>query len=105
MKLRRVKIYNFEKYAGDLIEVEKAKEYKFIYSIDYKDAPISLTMSDLKKEYNFNSFPPFFEGLLPEGIQLEALLRQTKTDRNDLLTQLVTVGKDLVGSVTAEEVK
>ena len=56
-----------------------------------------------KKEHEFNHFPPFFEGLLPEGMQLEALIRQTKTDRNDFYSLLLITGKDLVGSVTIEE--
>jgi serine/threonine-protein kinase HipA len=103
--MRKAKIYNFGKYAGDLIEVEKAKSYKFIYGDDYNGPAISLTMPLQKKEYNFNTFPPFFEGLLPEGMQLEALIRQTKTDRDDLFIQLVVVGEDLVGSVTVEETK
>jgi serine/threonine-protein kinase HipA len=103
--MRKAKVYNFGKYAGDLIELEKTKNYKFVYDNNYNGAAISLTMPVAKKEYDFNSFPPFFEGLLPEGMQLEALLRQTKTDKDDLFTQLVLVGKDLVGSVTVEEVK
>ena len=41
--------------------------------------------------------------LLPEGMQLEALIRQTKTDRNDFYSLLLITGKDLVGSVTIEE--
>ncbi|MCL5029805.1 MAG: HipA N-terminal domain-containing protein [Bacteroidetes bacterium] len=101
--MRKAKVYNFGKYAGDLIEIEKFKNYKFIYKDDYEDAPVSLTIVVSKKEYEFNSFPPFFEGLLPEGIQLEALLRQTKTDKNDLFGQLILVGRDLVGSITVEE--
>jgi len=49
--------------------------------------------------YQFDKFPPFFEGLLPEGRQLEALLRSNKLDRNDLMGQLLAVGEDVVGSV------
>jgi serine/threonine-protein kinase HipA len=101
--MRRAKIYNFGNYAGDLIEIEKIKKYKFIYDENYHGPPISLTMPVSKKEYEFDYFPPFFEGLLPEGMQLEALLRQTKTDRNDFFSQLLLVGKDLVGSVTGSE--
>jgi serine/threonine-protein kinase HipA len=56
-----------------------------------------------KKEYEYQNFPPFFEGLLPEGIQLDALVRQTKTDKNDFLSILIITGRDLVGSVTVEE--
>ena len=54
--------------------------------------------------YIFNQFPSFFDGLLPEGYQLEALLRRLKIDRDDRFSQLVTTGKDVVGSVTIEEI-
>ena len=52
--------------------------------------------------YDYDKFPPFFEGLLPEGMMLEGLLRHTKIDRNDLMGQLIAVGGDLVGNVTVE---
>ncbi len=101
--MKKVKVYNFAKYTGELIEYEKNKSYKFIYDDNYSGPPISLTMPTDKKEYEYQNFPPFFEGLLPEGIQLDALVRQTKTDKNDLLSILIITGKDLVGSVTIEE--
>jgi len=103
--MRKAKVYNFGRYAGDLIEHEKNKSYIFIYHDNYQGPPISLTMPLDKKEYNYQTFPPFFEGLLPEGIQLDALIRQTKTDKNDLLSILIITGKDLVGSVTIEQTK
>ena len=101
--MKKAKIYNFGKLSGRLIEVEKGKKYKFIYEDNYDGPPVSLTLPLTKKEYEFDQFPPFFEGLLPEGMQLEALVRQTKTDRNDFFSILVITGKDLVGSVTVEE--
>lgn len=101
--MRKVKVFNYGKYAGDLIEFEKNKLYRFIYSEEYTGTPVSLTMPMDKREYEFTEFPPFFEGLLPEGIQLDALIRQTKTDRNDYLSILLITGKDLVGSVTVGE--
>ncbi|MCK5210342.1 MAG: HipA N-terminal domain-containing protein, partial [Cyclobacteriaceae bacterium] len=57
-----------------------------------------------QKKYTFTSFPPFFEGLLPEGIQLEGLLKLNKIDRNDLFSQLISVGDDVVGAVTVKEI-
>jgi len=101
--MRKAKVYNFGEYAGDLIEYEKNKSYKFVYTEDYSGPPISLTIPLDKKEYEYKNFPPFFEGLLPEGIQLDAIVRQTKTDKNDFLSILIITGKDLVGSVTVEE--
>lgn len=99
---RTANVYSFGNYAGELIEVEKGKKYSFRYDEEYDGPPVSLTMPLSKREFEYDRFPPFFEGLLPEGMQLEALIRQTKTDRDDLFSQLVIVGKDLVGSVTVE---
>lgn len=101
--MRKAKIYNFGVYAGDLIEVDKGKQYTFIYSDEYNGPSVSLTLSTTQREYAFDFFPPFFEGLLPEGVQLDALLRKTKIDHNDNFSILLITGKDLVGSVTVEE--
>ena len=101
--MRKARVYNFGLYSGELIELEKRKKYQFKYSDDYNGSPISLTLPTKQRDYLFDEFPPFFEGLLPEGIQLDALLRQTKIDRNDFFSILIITGKDLVGSVTVEE--
>ena len=100
--MRRAKVYNFGRYSGELVEIEKGKSYRFEYDQAYDGTPISLSMPVSQRVYEFDRFPPFFEGLLPEGMQLEALIRQTKTDRDDLFSQLLIVGGDLVGSVTVE---
>jgi serine/threonine-protein kinase HipA len=57
-----------------------------------------------QKIYTFKNFPPFFDGLLPEGIQLEGLLKIKKIDRNDNFSQLLAIGKDMVGAVTIQEI-
>ena len=89
--------------AGILREITKGKEYTFTYEVGYQGPPVSLTMPASQQVYTFGSFPPFFDGVLPEGLQLEGLLRERKIDRNDFFAQLVTVGRDLVGAVTVEE--
>jgi serine/threonine-protein kinase HipA len=89
--------------AGILEEISKNK-YRFTYQLNYLDVPVSLTLPVKNIAYEFDNFPPFFEGLLPEGAQLEALLRQSKLDRNDYFGQLLQVGQDLVGAVTVEEI-
>lgn len=90
--------------AGRLEELDNGK-YKFTYRADYHGAPVSLTMPLEKSIYDFNKFPPFFEGLLPEGVMLEALLRKYKLDKNDYFGQLIKVGHDVVGAVTIEGIE
>jgi serine/threonine-protein kinase HipA len=96
------KVFVNDLFAGYLIEVVRGKEYLFTYVDGYKGESVSLTMPISQKEYRYDRFPPFFEGVLPEGIMLEGLLRRTKIDRNDLMSQLIAVGGDLVGNVTVE---
>ena len=91
--------------AGILEELNPREKYRFRYFSKYEGPSISLTMPKEQAEYSYDRFPPFFEGLLPEGDMLEGLLRQLKIDRDDLFSQLVAVGREMVGAVTVEEVK
>ncbi len=103
--MRKAKIYNYGIPIGELIEHKMNEEYSFTYYDNYQNEPISLTMPLKQKEFFYKNFPPFFEGLLPEGVMLTSLLRTAKIDSNDYFSQLVYVGEDLVGSVTVEEIK
>ena len=73
------------------------------YRSGYDGPPVSLALPVRAEPYRFESFPAFFDGLLPEGWQLEALLRNAKLDRDDLFGQLLAVGEDPVGAVTVTE--
>jgi serine/threonine-protein kinase HipA len=102
--VRRAEVYQTGTLAGYLTETD-SKSYRFEYLPGYRGRPISLTMPVRPEPYQFKDLPPFFEGLLPEGRQLEALLRADKLDRNDLMGQLLAVGEDVVGSVLIIDVK
>ncbi len=102
--MRRANVFVDGILSGELQEIKRSKEYNFIYLEPYKGFPVSLEMPITQLVYKFDRFPPFFEGLLPEGIMLEGLLRQLKVDRDDLFSQLMAVGGDMVGNVTVEEV-
>lgn len=102
--MRIAAIYCHGVLAGYLKEEEPKLKYSFSYLPDYKNEPVSLSMPVSDEIYCFDSFPAFFDGLLPEGPQLEALLRYAKLDRSDCFGQLVFVGEDLVGAVTVKEV-
>lgn len=101
--MRSARVFFDNDFTGQLIEAENGREYSFQYEQGYNGPPISLTMPVREEPYRFNEFPPFFDGLLPEGFQLEALLRQKKLDRDDKFGQLLIVGADTVGAVTIKE--
>ena len=102
--MRSAKVFVNGKEAGILTEMEFGKRYRVEYAPTYSGMPISLTLPLGQKTFEFDSFPPFFDGLLPEGYQLEGLLKIGKVDRNDLFSQLMAVGDDLVGNVTVKEI-
>ncbi len=85
------------------IFIKDAQGYTLTYHPDYKGLPISLTLPVRVEPYVFETFPAFFDGLLPEGPLLEGLLKEGKLDRDDYFAQLLHVGKDLVGAVSVKE--
>ena len=101
--MRRAKVYVKGIEAGTLTEVGKGKEYLFEYLDEYNGLVVSRTMPVTERSFRFNRFPPFFDGLLPEGIQLEGLLKIKKIDKNDYFSQLMAVGEEMVGVVTVKE--
>ena len=104
MKMRKAKVFVNGIEAGILSEINPDSEYIFEYPEDYTGPEVSRTMLPSQKIYSFSCFPPFFEGLLPEGIQLEGMLKLNKIDKNDLFSQLMAVGEDVVGAVTVKEI-
>lgn len=101
---RSAEVFQLGHLAGWLEELSSGA-WQFTYRPGYEGLPISLTMPTRGEPYLFDKFPAVFDGLLPEGLQLEALLRKHKIDRNDLFRQLMIVGEDMVGSLTVREVK
>ena len=100
--MRRARIDIMGHRAGVLEEPAPGR-YVFRYDDSYAGPPVSLALPVSRREFSFDVFPPFFEGLLPEGAMLEGLLRQRKIDRTDLFGQLLAVGGDTVGAVTVTE--
>lgn len=99
--MRQAIVYVHGNRAGILTE-HNANEYYFEYDENYQGEAVSLTMPVSYRKYDYKFFPPFFEGLLPEGIMLEGLLRIAKIDKKDYFSQLIATGNDLVGAVTVK---
>ena len=97
--IRKAKILVNNKQAAILIEEKRGKKYQLSYLESYEGPDISLTLPRASKHFEFDSFPAFFDGLLPEGPQLEGLLKRWKIDRDDYFSQLLAVGGELIGAV------
>jgi len=88
--------------AGTLEEMDNGK-YKFVYFSDYKGPPISFTMPVAQKIFEFDTFPAFFDGFLPEDVALDVFLHRFKLNKSDYFGQLLIAGNNNVGSVTIRE--
>ena len=99
--MRQAIVFVHGNRAGILTEIE-ADHYNFVYDENYDGESVSLTMPNIQKIYCYKSFPPFFDGLLPEGFMLDGLLHLAKIDKKDYFSQLIATGNDLVGSVTVK---
>ncbi len=102
--MRKAKVYVNGTEAGILSEIKPGTQYTFEYLDGYSGLEVSRTMPLNEKKYSFDRFPPFFDGLLPEGFQLEGLLKIRKIDKNDFFSQLLAVGEDMVGVVTVKKI-
>lgn len=100
-EMRKAEVRIDGKRVGILSETDTG--YEYVYATEYMGPAVSLTMPVRSEPYTFTVFPPFFDGLLPEGAQLEALLRIAKIDRSDFFGQLIEVGADVVGNTTIYE--
>jgi serine/threonine-protein kinase HipA len=103
--MRKADVFMHNIQAGILEEITPRQAFRFTYDASYDGPPVSLTAPVRGEPYEYNAFPPFLEGLLPEGYNLEALLRALKIDRYDHFSQLLAVGTDLVGAITVREVQ
>lgn len=99
--MRSLNVYK----SGTLVGVVESdgKLWSFQYLDDYEGVPVFWTLPTAQQHWQWDHVPSFFDGLLPEGFQLEALLKKKKIDRGDYMSQLLTVGQDLVGDVTIGE--
>jgi len=101
MARRRGRVYVHDRFAG-VIE-ERDDVFAFTYDAKYlEDAdapPVSLTLPLRAEPYESKTFPPFFDGLLPEGWLLDIAVRHWKLDPRDRMGLLLSVCEDCIGAV------
>ncbi len=102
-ELTELKIYRGGEFAGVLRRTQLGCELE-IDSQFLKNSQYSELTYRIKKEPRIYqqagvNLPPFFAGLLPEGLRLKTLVSELKTSEDDLFTLLAASGEHSVGDV------
>lgn len=103
--MRRAEVFMHGKKAGVLEEETPGRSYRFAYLEQYNGPPLSVSMPVDGDSYRFDRFPAFFEGLLPQGTNLDLLIEEKQLAADDQFAQLMAVGLDTVGAVTLRRVE
>ena len=95
-------------YQGDILAgrlKRDTQKISFTYDANY----LSLSLPGIffhlpatAQPYTWPSYhlPPFFAGLLPEGMRLNALIRSVKTSADDMFSLLLASGQDCIGDIS-----
>ncbi len=101
-----LRVFRDKTYAGLLRRTANGCEFKFDKSFLDNEAyaGISFFMKKATKplSHNGDNLFPFFAGLLPEGVRLNAVLKSLKTSKDDLFSILAAVGNQVIGDVYIE---
>lgn len=100
---RSALVYNHERFAGRLDELEDGR-YRFTYDAEYLvDAttePVSLTLPKRREPYVSETLFAFFYGLAAEGSTRQLQANLLRVDPDDTFALLMATGGDTIGSVT-----
>ena len=89
--------------AGRLRRREDHMEFSYLpdyLSMGGRAAAVTLPLREEPYHSPGGMVPPFFAGLLPEGVRLQAVIEAVNTSPDDELSLLLAVGGDTVGAVT-----
>lgn len=104
---RRAFVYIRGTFAGILSETDEGYSFSYDegYSSNPDNPPISLTLPVRKEAYSSNILFPFFDGLIPEGWLLEAVVHNWKLDMKDRFGILLASSSDPIGAVSVRREK
>lgn len=98
-----IKLYKNQEFLGTLCRNPTGCE--IVWDLDFfknnLNQRITYNISVQKSVQGFVGvgLPPYFAGLLPEGLRLKALIKKVKTSADDLFTLLSAAGQDPVGDI------
>lgn len=96
-----LKIFKNEILVGNLKRTPDGCRIEFSDEFIKMNQKLSFKISIDKKiiEFKGAGLPPYFAGLLPEGLRLKALIKSIKTSPDDLFSLLVASGSETIGDV------
>lgn len=96
-------VYKDDRLAGTLVrdgeQVSFRYDRAYLAAENVPDVAYSLPRGPNPVVATGGAVPPFFAGLLPEGVRLRAIAVGTRTSEDDHLTLLLAVGSDAIGDV------
>lgn len=99
--INQLVIYKKDKAMGELNRTSTGCEvhiYKdFIKNSHEHSLSYNLVKQDLKLQGA--NLPPYFAGLLPEGLRLKALIKAIKTSEDDMYSLLACIGSQCIGDI------
>lgn len=102
-ELNKLKIYRGSVFAGTLNRTQQGCQLKlsddFLNNDKYSGLTYQIKKPKFAVQYNGVNLPPFFAGLLPEGLRLKALVKELKTSEDDLFSLLAVIGERSVGDI------
>ena len=100
---RELQMYKNDSYVGTLTRTNEGCDLNFdeAYRESIRIPNLTYNISIEKPVLKFKGvgLPPYFAGLLPEGLRLKALVRRLKTSEDDMFSLLVASGMDPVGDI------
>ncbi|MBX7137049.1 MAG: HipA domain-containing protein [Oligoflexia bacterium] len=105
-EIAQAKVFKGEKMAGILSRTQNGAlfEYDPLYFDEARNdatRAVAYRMPLTSRRYSCSgiNLHPFFAGLLPEGLRLEALQSQIKSSRDDMFSILMASRPDIIGDV------
>jgi len=99
----KIEVYKNELFVGTLSRVPNGSRFEFSQEIlnDAKLSKITYTISAQQAPLEILgvNLPPYFAGLLPEGLRLKAIVKNLKTSQDDLFGLLIGAGLEPVGDL------
>lgn len=84
---------------GRLTRTQLGSEFRYLEGVAGPAIGTRLPVRTAPYAVQGVNLPPWFAGLLPEGLRMRALVRGLKTSEDDLFSMLAAVGGDTVGAV------